>query len=46
MDLAGVENISAVEPVIIFPKSYESLGVLGSYSISVQVTPEPTVTEE
>jgi YbbR domain-containing protein len=45
VDLAGVENISAVEPVIIFPKSYESLGVLGSYSISVQITPEPTVTE-
>jgi YbbR domain-containing protein len=46
VDLSGVENTSAVEPDIIFPKSYESLGVLGSYSISVQVTPEPTVTEE
>jgi YbbR domain-containing protein len=45
VDLAGVENISAVEPTILFPKSYESLGVLGSYSISVQITPEPTVTE-
>ena len=46
VDLAGVENISAVEPIILFPKSYESLGVLGSYSISVQITPEPTATEE
>ena len=46
VDLAGVENISAVEPTILFPKSYESLGVLGSYSISVQITPEPTATEE
>ena len=45
VDLAGVENISAVEPTILFPKSYESLGVLGSYSISVQITPEPTATE-
>ena len=46
VDLAGVENTSAVEPDIIFPKSYESLGVLGSYSVSVQVTPVETVTEE
>ena len=46
VDLSGVENISAVEPTIIFPKSYESLGVLGSYSISVQVTPAEIVTEE
>ena len=46
VDLAGVENTSAVEPDIIFPKSYESLGVLGSYSVSVQVTPVEPVTEE
>ena len=46
VDLSGVENTSAVEPEIIFPKSYESLGVLGSYSVSVQVTPLEAVTEE
>ena len=46
VDLSQVENISAVEPIIVFPKSYESLGVLGSYSISVQVMPESTGTEE
>ena len=46
VDLSGVENTSAVEPDIIFPKSYESLGVLGSYSVSVQVTPLEAVTEE
>lgn len=40
VDLTGVENTSAVEPDIIFPKSYTSLGVLGSYSVSVQVMPE------
>ncbi len=45
VDLSGVENTSAVEPAIIFPKSYESLGVLGNYSISVQVTPGE-ITEE
>ena len=46
VDLSGVENTSAVEPDIIFPKSYESLGVLGSYSVSVQVTSAEAVTEE
>ena len=46
VDLGAVENTSAVEPDIIFPKSYESLGVLGSYSVSVQVTPAEPVTEE
>ena len=46
VDLSGVENTSAVEPDIIFPKSYESMGVLGSYSVSVQVTPLEAVTEE
>lgn len=46
VDLSAVENTSAVEPDIIFPKNYESLGVLGSYSVSVQVTEIETVTEE
>ena len=46
VDLSGVENTSAVVPDIIFPKSYESLGVLGSYSVSVQVTPLEAATEE
>lgn len=46
VDLAGVENTAAVEPIIRFPVSYESLGEVGSYSISVQVTPEPTLPEE
>ena len=46
VDLSAVENTSAVEPDIIFPKSYESLGVLGSYSVSVQVTESESVTEE
>lgn len=46
VDLAGVENTDAVEPIIRFPVSYESLGEVGSYSISVQVTPEPATPEE
>lgn len=46
IDLGAVENTSAVEPDIVFPKSFESLGVLGSYSISVQVTEASSVTEE
>ena len=46
VDLAGVENTSAVEPIIRFPESLTSLGEVGSYSISVQVTPEPPATEE
>ena len=46
VDLAGVENTAAVEPIIRFPVSYESLGEVGSYSISVQVTPEPATPEE
>ncbi len=40
VDLAGVENTSAVVPVIEFAKSYESLGVVGAHSVSVQVMPE------
>ena len=46
LDLTGVENTSAVEPIILFPKSLQSLGAMGSYSVSVQVTPNETVTEE
>ena len=46
VDLAGVENTSAVEPIIRFPESLTSLGEVGSYSISVQITPEPPATEE
>ena len=46
LDLAGVENTSAVEPIILFPKSLQSLGALGSYSVSVQVTADETVAEE
>ena len=46
VDLAGVENTAAVEPISCFPVSYESLGEVGSYSISVQVTPEPATPEE
>ena len=42
VDLAGVENTSAVELQILFPRSYSSLGVLGSYSVSVQVIPKST----
>ncbi|MBR7178305.1 MAG: hypothetical protein IKD27_02135 [Oscillospiraceae bacterium] len=39
VDLAGVENTSAVEPIIRFPEGFDSLGEVGSYSVSVQVTP-------
>ena len=46
VDLNGVENTSAVEPIIRFPEGLTSLGEVGSYSISVQVMPEPTVPEE
>ena len=46
LDLAGVENTSAVEPIILLPKSLQSLGAMGSYSVSVQVTPSETVAEE
>ena len=45
VDLSGVENTSAVEPDIVFPKNYTSLGVLGSYSVSVQVQQEQTTPE-
>ena len=41
-----MENTSAVEPIIRFPEGLTSLGEVGSYSISVQVMPEPTVPEE
>ena len=46
VDLTGVENTSAVEPVIRFPETLSSLGEVGSYSISVQVMPETTEAEE
>ena len=45
VDLAGVENTAAVEPTIRFPENLSSLGEVGSYSISVQITPEPPATE-
>ena len=45
VDLAGVENTAAVEPTIRFPENLPSLGEVGSYSISVQITPEPPATE-
>ncbi len=45
VDLKDVENTSAVEPIIEFPKSYESLGVVGNYSVSVQVSLEPVPEE-
>lgn len=45
VDLTGVENTAAVEPTIRFPESLSSLGEVGSYSISVQITPEPPATE-
>lgn len=41
VDLTGVENTSAVEPAITFAKGFESVGALGNYSISVQVSPMP-----
>ena len=46
VDLTGVENTAAVEPTIRFPENLSSLGEVGSYSISVQITPEPPATEE
>lgn len=46
LDLTNVENTSAVEPIILFPKSLQSLGAVGSYSVSVQVTPIENVMEE
>ena len=46
VDLTGVENTAAVEPEIIFPQTYPSLGEVGSYSISVQVMPQQTQPSE
>jgi YbbR domain-containing protein len=40
VDLSQVENTSAVEPIITFPAGLPSLGEVGTYSISVLVTPE------
>ena len=45
VDLSAVENTAAVEPNILFSKNYTSLGVLGSYSVSVQVTDGPATEE-
>ena len=45
VDLSGVENTSAVEPIITFPENLGSLGQLGSYSVSVQVMPKETTPE-
>ena len=45
VDLTGVENTAAVAPTIRFPEHLSSLGEVGSYSISVQITPEPPATE-
>lgn len=39
LDLTGVENTSAVEPAITFGTGFESVGAVGSYSVSVQVKP-------
>lgn len=41
VDLASVENTAAVEPSIRFPEMLTSLGEVGSYSVSVQVMPQP-----
>ena len=46
LDLTDVENTAAVEPIILFPKSLQSLGAMGSYSVSVQVTANESVSEE
>ena len=46
LDLTDVENTAAVEPIILFPKSLQSLGAMGSYSVSVQVTANETLSEE
>ena len=46
VDLDGVENTSAVEPIICFPEGFDSLGEVGSYSVSVQVVPAETTPEE
>lgn len=45
VDLSGVENTSAVEPVILFPEGFGSVHELGSYSVSVQVMPQSAVPE-
>ena len=45
LDLSGVVNTSAVEPEFVFAAGYESVEILGSYSVSVQVSeaePEET----
>lgn len=45
LNLKGVENTAAVEPEFVFAGGFESVEVLGGYSVSVQVTPaEPEET--
>ena len=39
VDLSGVENTAAVEPTVIFAEPYQDLGLVGKYSVSVNVTP-------
>ena len=41
IDLTDVENTEAVEAVVIFAEPYQSVGVVGKYSISVTVTDAP-----
>ncbi len=38
IDLTNVENVAAVEPVVIFAEPYQNMGVVGKYSISVTVS--------
>lgn len=40
VDLSGVENTAAVEPTFTFGNKFSSIGVLGKYSVSVQVSEE------
>lgn len=38
IDLTDVENVAAVEPVVMFAEPFQNLGVVGKYSISVTVS--------
>ena len=38
VDLEGVENTAAMEPVIMFAEPFSELGVVGKYSVTVTVT--------
>jgi len=46
IDLAEVENTAAVVPEISFSSTFEELGALGKYSVSVSLTPTPAPVEE